>query len=66
MGWTDIGVLGPGKRAHVIAVDGNPLDDVRALGRVVLVVREGEIVKNEAGRGSPLASGQRAVCDTRT
>ncbi len=57
MGWTDIGVLEPGKCADVIAVDGNPLDDIRALDRILLVVREGEIVRNEASQGSQLALG---------
>jgi imidazolonepropionase-like amidohydrolase len=47
MGWNDIGTLEPGKRADVIAVDGDPLADIRALDRVVLVVREGEIVKSD-------------------
>jgi imidazolonepropionase-like amidohydrolase len=45
MGWTDIGVLQPGKLADVIAVDGDPLADIRAMDRVSLVVRQGLIVK---------------------
>lgn len=46
MGWTDIGALQPGKLADVIAVDGDPLADIRAIDKVVLVVREGQIVKS--------------------
>jgi len=45
MGWNDIGTLGVGKMADVIAVDGNPLADIRAMDRVVLVVREGQVMK---------------------
>jgi len=45
MGWTDIGALQPGKLADVIAVEGNPLADIRAADKVILVVREGKIVK---------------------
>ncbi len=45
MGWADIGILEPGKLADVIAVAGDPLADIRALDRVVLVVREGQVVK---------------------
>jgi imidazolonepropionase-like amidohydrolase len=45
MGWTEIGALQPGKLADVIAVEGNPLTDIRVLDKVVLVVREGKVVK---------------------
>jgi len=45
MGWTDIGALQPGKLADVIAVEGDPLDDIRAADKVIVVVREGKIVK---------------------
>jgi imidazolonepropionase-like amidohydrolase len=37
--------LQPGKLADVIAVEGDPLADIRALEKVSLVVREGCIVK---------------------
>ncbi len=47
MGWTDIGTLEPGKRADVIAVEGNPLTDIRAMDKAVLVIQEGKIVKRE-------------------
>jgi imidazolonepropionase-like amidohydrolase len=45
MGWAEIGVLEAGKKADVIAVAGDPLADIRAIDRVLLVVREGEVVK---------------------
>jgi imidazolonepropionase-like amidohydrolase len=45
MGWTDVGALKPGKLADLIAVEGNPLTDIRVLDKVVLVVREGKMVK---------------------
>jgi imidazolonepropionase-like amidohydrolase len=45
MGWEDIGTLEPDKLADLIAVDGDPLADIRAVDQVVLVVREGQVVK---------------------
>src|SRR6185503_19522528 len=40
-----IGTLAPGYEADVIAVAGDPLQDIGALERVVLVVRAGRVVK---------------------
>ena len=40
----DVGTLEVGMRADCILVDGNPLDDSEALGRVTVVVKEGRIV----------------------
>ncbi|MEJ8566105.1 amidohydrolase family protein [Elongatibacter sediminis] len=37
----EIGSLEPGKRADLIAVEGNPLEDVRALERVIWVMKDG-------------------------
>jgi imidazolonepropionase-like amidohydrolase len=45
MGWEDIGTLSPDKLADVIAVAGDPLTDIRVMDKVVLVVREGKVVK---------------------
>ncbi|MBI4471578.1 MAG: amidohydrolase family protein [Acidobacteria bacterium] len=39
------GDLKPGMFADIIAVQGNPLEDVKALGRVVFVMKEGKIYK---------------------
>jgi imidazolonepropionase-like amidohydrolase len=37
----EVGTLEPGKRADLIALDGNPLADVTALSRVALVMKDG-------------------------
>lgn len=41
-----IGDLKPGMLADIIAVDGNPLEDVKALGRVTFVMKDGKIYKH--------------------
>jgi imidazolonepropionase-like amidohydrolase len=45
LGVNDRGVIAPGKLADLIAVRGNPLDDVRVLERVVWVMKGGEVVR---------------------
>jgi imidazolonepropionase-like amidohydrolase len=42
-----IGTLEPGKYADIIAVDGNPLQDVTTLERVKFVMKDGVVYKNE-------------------
>ena len=42
-----IGTLEPGKYADIIAVDGNPLQDVTVLQNVKFVMKEGAVYKNE-------------------
>lgn len=42
-----IGTLTPGKRADLIAVDGSPLEDLRALREVRAVLIDGEVVARE-------------------
>jgi imidazolonepropionase-like amidohydrolase len=42
----DIGTIEPGKFADVIAVEGNPLDDIASLGRVVFVMNAGQVYKS--------------------
>jgi len=39
------GDLKPGMFADIIAVEGNPLDDIKALGRVTFVMKEGKVYK---------------------
>jgi imidazolonepropionase-like amidohydrolase len=49
----DVGTLEPGKRADLIAVDGDPLADVAVLKRVPFVMKDGVVFKDErAGRGT--------------
>jgi imidazolonepropionase-like amidohydrolase len=43
----EIGTLTPGKRADLIAVDGNPLADLRVLRHVRVVVRDGVVVARD-------------------
>ncbi|HSB09279.1 MAG TPA: amidohydrolase family protein [Blastocatellia bacterium] len=40
-----IGAIEPGKIADIIAVEGNPLDDIRALTRVGFVMKAGQVYK---------------------
>ena len=50
----DIGVLASGKQADIIAVAGNPLDDVRLLEHVAFVMKGGIVVKeSEQARSGP-------------
>jgi imidazolonepropionase-like amidohydrolase len=42
-----LGSLEPGKYADIIAVSGNPLDDIRLLENVKFVMKEGKIYKRE-------------------
>jgi len=40
-----IGDLKPGMFADIIAVEGNPLEDIKALGRVTFLMKDGKIYK---------------------
>jgi len=48
LGVKDRGELKPGLRADIIAVPGNPLDDITALERVSFVMKGGDIIKNDS------------------
>jgi len=51
LGWSDkVGTIEAGKWADIIAVDGDPLKDVTTLEHVKLVMKGGDIVKNEYGK----------------
>jgi imidazolonepropionase-like amidohydrolase len=51
LGWSDkIGTIEPGKWADIIAVDGDPLQDVTTLQHVKFVMKGGEVVKNDYGK----------------
>ncbi|MEM7280772.1 MAG: amidohydrolase family protein [Pseudomonadota bacterium] len=41
----DLGVIAEGKLADIIAVKGNPLEDITELERVIFVMKDGEVVK---------------------
>jgi imidazolonepropionase-like amidohydrolase len=48
LGWQDrIGTIAPGKLADLVAVRGNPLADVTELERVVFVMKDGVVYKDE-------------------
>ncbi len=40
-----IGSLEPGKLADIVAVEGNPLEDIRAMMKVVFVMKDGKVVQ---------------------
>jgi imidazolonepropionase-like amidohydrolase len=45
----DLGSVTPGKYADLIAVDGDPTRDVRALRTISWVMKGGEVVRDDAG-----------------
>jgi imidazolonepropionase-like amidohydrolase len=48
MGWTDkIGTIEPGKWADIIAIDGDPLKDVKILQHIPFVMKSGMVYKDE-------------------
>jgi imidazolonepropionase-like amidohydrolase len=50
LGWgNDIGELKPGRYADVVAVAGNPLNDIAVVEHVIFVMKAGVIVKIPAG-----------------
>jgi imidazolonepropionase-like amidohydrolase len=46
----EVGTLEPGKRADVIAVDGDPLREIEAMRRVTFVMKDGVIHGGVSGR----------------
>jgi imidazolonepropionase-like amidohydrolase len=51
LGWPGkVGSLEPGAWADVVAVEGNPLQDVTTLERVKFVMKNGEVVRNDYGQ----------------
>jgi imidazolonepropionase-like amidohydrolase len=47
-----IGTLAPGFQADLVATEGNPLEDITAVRRVVFVMKGGMVYRNEARPGS--------------
>jgi imidazolonepropionase-like amidohydrolase len=48
MGWTDrVGTLEPNKYADIIAIEGDPLKDVKLLQHIPFVMKSGTVYKNE-------------------
>src|SRR5215470_12016525 len=46
--WSDrIGTIEPGKLADIIAIDGNPIQDINAIEKVVFVMKDGAVFKND-------------------
>jgi imidazolonepropionase-like amidohydrolase len=44
---TQLGSIEKGKLADIVAVDGDPSKDIRVMGRVKFVMKEGKVLKNE-------------------
>ena len=54
-----IGTLAPGFEADLVATDGNPLDDITAVRRVVFVMKGGKVMKNISRRDAENAEKKR-------
>ena len=54
-----IGAIGPGLQADIIALDGDPLKDITAVRRVVFVMKGGVVYKNVARGAIPAYDGDR-------
>ena len=48
-----LGVIAPGAYADIVAVEGDPLKDVAALGRVAFVMKDGTIYTGMASQRGP-------------
>jgi imidazolonepropionase-like amidohydrolase len=46
----EVGTIAAGKRADLIAIDGDPLKDIKAMTRVTLVMKDGVTYEGAFGR----------------
>ncbi len=51
MGWDEVGALAPGRFADLVAVAGDPLDDIRLLEDVPFVMKGGAVLKDARASG---------------
>src|SRR6478672_11176012 len=55
LNWSDrIGTIEPGKFADIIAIDGDPVQDINAIEKVVFVMKDGVTFKNDLAPKPPL------------
>lgn len=47
LGSSQVGSIEKDKLADIIAVDGDPLTDIKAMGKIAFVMKDGEVFKNE-------------------
>jgi imidazolonepropionase-like amidohydrolase len=47
----ELGTLEPGKRADIVVVAGDPLDDINVLTKAVVVVKDGKVVVDRQAKG---------------
>ena len=45
--WDKLGSIEKGKIADIIAVDGDPFTDIKVMGKVVFVMKEGKVYKKD-------------------
>lgn len=45
---TEIGTIAPGMEADLVATDGNPVDDITSVRRVIFVMKGGKVYRNSA------------------
>ena len=48
-----VGTIEPGKLADIIAVEGDPLEDIKAMNNVVFVMKGGQVIRGAPGPGTP-------------
>jgi len=58
-----VGTLEKGKLADIVAVPGDPLQDIAATEKVLFVMKDGMIYRNDLDRGSGRGKRPRQACD---